>query len=105
MAARTFAKVPRGMADNSTTSLGFFLWIGEHIDQLEPVLKVDDNVIWYRKRVEMSHIARACGILFEFESIGEYVPHDALPDIQDILGVTDDCMRQLFIESDLPGIL
>lgn len=82
--------------------LDVLLWIGDHVDQFEPVIEMDEKV-WFRKRHEMSHIASYCGISDEFKCIGDYIHQDDLHYVQEVLGVTDDCMQQLFVESELPG--
>ena len=50
----------------------------------------------------MRHVAAACGLVVEFDSLGSYIHKDDLPTVQIFLDVTDACMRQLFEESELP---
>jgi hypothetical protein len=90
------------MRPQAKRAVEILLWMSEHMDKLDPVLELDEK-IWYRKRHEMEHLAIACGIHSEFQTVGDYIHQDDIIAIKEFLGVTDDCMFQLFEESDLPG--
>ena len=44
----------------------------------------------------------ACGIEVEFDSLSDIIHAQDLREVQKFLGVTDDCMEQLFTETELP---
>ncbi len=77
-------------------------WIISNAEYIEPLIELEKKV-WFRKRQEMGHIARACGVFDLFESLGSYIHQDDMEYVRETLGVTDDCMVQLFEESVLPG--
>jgi len=63
-----------------------------------PVFELEP-FMWYRKKEEATHIAKACGVEAEFQALAGYIHYDDMQSVQSFLGVTDHCMTQLFEEN------